>query len=166
MMLSTMSSFLGGMLRSKLFLWAASNTRSHWGEQLGLKGFKWILEAPSPSPPKKEGAHHYYFSPMFPTLYFFQSCVHCNIVSDKQAPIEGSRKVAMLRHHNWSTNNVRPDNDAQVLLNRNMKVAVTNTRNLTPAFLNRNRSLAKRLKLTSFGSACQLSAAGSEDNIT
>lgn len=34
MMLSTMSSFLGAMLNSELFLWAASNTRSHWRTKL------------------------------------------------------------------------------------------------------------------------------------
>lgn len=42
-----------------------------------------------------------------------------------------------------------------------MKVAVTSTCNLIP--VHRNRSLVKRLKL---GSACQLSAAGSQDKIT
>lgn len=49
---------------------------------------------------------------------------------------------------------------------RNIRLAVTSTCNLIPVFLSRDTSFAKRLKLALFGSACQLSVAGSEDKIT
>lgn len=74
---------------------------------------------------------------------------------------EASRKVALAPHHNLSNNNVCLDNDAQVLLN-----SAQEYKGRSNKYMQSEHKSCKKDQTGTICSACQLSAAGSEDKIT